>query len=65
MGQEAGRNLGMPLEAFTDQAYQGLTEGRDQIIIGSIGPAEMFHEIIDKRRAAFSNLATFMRGGMP
>lgn len=65
MGLEAGRKLGMPLEAFMEQAYQGLAEGKDQIVIGSVGPAETFHEIVDKRRATFSNLATLMRGGKP
>lgn len=65
MGVEAGRNLGMPLDAFTEQAYQGLAEGKDQIVIGSIGPAETFNEIIDKRRTAFGNLSKMMRGGKP
>jgi hypothetical protein len=61
LGLEAGRQLGMPLDAFTDQAYQGLTEGKDQIVIGCIGPADTFKEIIDKRRTAFENLAEMMR----
>lgn len=65
MGLEAGRNLGMPLDAFIDQAYQGLAEGKDQIVIGSIGPPETFNEIIDKRRTAFANLSKMMRGGKP
>jgi hypothetical protein len=65
MGLESGRNLGMPLNAFTDEAYRGLVEGKDQIIVGSIGPAEAFHGIVDKRRQAFSNLASAMRGGKP
>ncbi len=50
MGGERGRALGMPIDKFTDAAYRGLASGRDQIIIGSIGPEETFHEIIDKRR---------------
>lgn len=65
MGEEAGRNLGMPLDAFIEQAYQGLAEGKDQIIIGSIGPAEIFNEIVNKRRTAFGNLSKMMRGGKP
>ncbi|KAJ8098061.1 putative NADP(+)-dependent dehydrogenase [Lipomyces tetrasporus] len=63
MGEETGRNLGMPLSVFTEEAYRGLAAGHDQIVIGSIGPAETFHEIIDKRRSAFTALAMIMRGG--
>lgn len=63
MGEEAGRKLGMPLDAFIKQAFDGLLEGKDQIIIGSIGPADTFNEIVDKRRTAFTNLARMMRGG--
>lgn len=62
MGEEAGRKMGMPLQQFTDQAYEGIVAGKDQIIIGSVGPAEVFNEIIDKRRVAFENLAGLMRG---
>ncbi|KAL4787237.1 hypothetical protein BJX76DRAFT_354423 [Aspergillus varians] len=62
MGEEAGRSLGMPLDTFIQQAYQGLIEGKDQIVIGSIGPADTFNEIVDKRRTAFTNLAKIMRG---
>ncbi|KAL5341122.1 hypothetical protein BJX70DRAFT_359642 [Aspergillus crustosus] len=63
MGEEAGRKLGMPLNEFIKQAFDGLIAGKDQIIIGSIGPAETFNEIVDKRRTAFTNLAKIMRGG--
>ncbi|KAH8821400.1 oxidoreductase [Xylogone sp. PMI_703] len=62
MGEERGRNLGMPLDAFTEEAYSGLISGKDQIIIGSVGPADRFNEIVDKRRAAFEDLAQLMRG---
>jgi hypothetical protein len=62
MGEEAGRKLGMPLDAFTEEAFNGLTSGKDQIVIGSVGPADTFNEIIDKRRAATEWLAKVMRG---
>ena len=62
MGEEAGRRLGMPLNAFTEEAYKELAAGNDQIVIGSVGPAETFNEIIDKRRSAFNTLAKLMRG---
>jgi len=53
----------MPVDVFTDEAYKGLASGSDQIIIGSIGPADTFNDIINKRRTAFENLAKLMRGG--
>ena len=62
MGEERGRQFGMPLAAFIDEAYKGLASGSDQTIIGAIGPNDTFHEIIDKRRTAFENLANRMRG---
>ena len=62
MDEEKGRQLGMPLGAFTDEAYKRLASGEDQIVIGSIGPADAFNEIVDKRRNAFENLAKMMRG---
>jgi hypothetical protein len=63
MGEEDGRKLGMPLDIFTEEAYKGLVAGQDQIVIGSIGSAETFNEIIDKRRSAFTTLAKIMRRG--
>jgi hypothetical protein len=63
MGEETGRKFGMPLDLFTEEAYKGLVTGHDQIIIGSVGPAQTFNEIIDKRRAAFESLSKMMRGG--
>ena len=62
MGEEAGRRLGMPVDKYTEETYSGLLAGKDQIVVGSIGPAETFKEIINKRRTAFEALATMMRG---
>ncbi len=62
MGDARGRGLGMPIDDFINAAYHGLASGSDQIIIGSVGPAEPFNDIVDKRRAAFQNLAKMMRG---
>ena len=59
---EQGRQLGMPVDAFTDEAYKALASGSDQVVIGSIGPADTFNEIVDKRRTAFENLSKMMRG---
>ena len=63
MGEEQGRQIGMPLATFTDEAYKALASGKDQIVIGSIGPADTFNEIVDKRRLAFENLSKMMGGG--
>jgi hypothetical protein len=63
-----GRKLGMPLDVFTDQAYAGLISGKDQVVIGTVGPSipsnpiteEKLNEIIDKRRWAFDTLCDFL-----
>lgn len=62
MGHETGRQLGMPLRAYVDETYKGLVSGSDQVVVGSIGPADTFNEIVDKRRNTFQNLAKMMRG---
>ena len=61
IGKERGRALGMPLAEFCDKAYEGLASGKDQVIIGSIGPQEKFMDIVDKRRSTFEFLANMMR----
>ncbi|OJZ90888.1 hypothetical protein ASPFODRAFT_125731 [Aspergillus luchuensis CBS 106.47] len=61
MGEE-GRKVGMPLEKFTDEAFQGLVEGKDEIIVGGIGPKDVFLDIVDKRRAAATQLARMLLG---
>lgn len=61
LGEEKGRAFGMPLDQFTDAAHKAFLEGKDQIIIGAIGPEDTFNEIVDKRRQGFENLAAHMR----
>jgi hypothetical protein len=51
----------MPLDVFTNEAYQGLVDGRDQIVIGTIGPVDTVREIADKRRVAVTEIAKMMR----
>ena len=62
MDPERGRQLGMPLQDFVDETYKGLVSGSDQVIVESIGPAETFHDIVNKRRSTFENLSKWMRG---
>lgn len=59
---EAGSKMGMPLDDFTKQVMEGLNAGHDQIIIGAVGDAKIFDEIVDKRRTLFENLAKMIRG---
>lgn len=61
MGQEIGRSLGMPLDKFCDEAYSGLASGKDQVVVGSIGPLDNFMDIVDKRRGLFEFLAKMIR----
>ena len=51
----------MPLDKFCDEAYDGLVSGKDQVVVGSIGPADTFMEIVNKRRTAFESLANLIR----
>ena len=62
MDSGKGRDFGMPVGAFTDAAFKGLASGSDQVVIGSIGPADTFNEIVSKRRTTFQNFAKMMRG---
>ena len=65
---DRGRSIGMPLDEFSDKAYEGLMAGEDQIIIGTVGlageggPAEMFLEVVEKRRSVFEWLSKMMLG---
>ncbi|KAJ5641581.1 hypothetical protein N7490_005581, partial [Penicillium lividum] len=65
IGEQAGRKRGMPLDTFVQQVYQALTEGKDQIVLGSVGPADIFNRIVNNRRTAFEGLADMIRGGKP
>jgi hypothetical protein len=62
MGDQ-GRRIGMPLDEFSSKAYELLMTGEDQIIIGTVGPAgtggtaEMFLEVVEKRRTVFEWLS--------
>ena len=61
-GEEAGRAMGMPLDKFTDEAYQGLASLKDTVVVGGLGPGPTFHEILDKKNELFLWLAKTMRG---
>ncbi|KAL8953113.1 MAG: hypothetical protein Q9222_000996 [Ikaeria aurantiellina] len=62
---DMGRQMGMPLDAFTNEAYAALESGKDQIIIGSIGDAGAFNEMVDKRRIATEKFHELLKSRMP
>ena len=61
IGLDKGRSLGMPLDKFCNEAYNGLASSTDQVVIGSIGPRDEFMDIADKRRSTFEILANMIR----
>ena len=63
MGEAAGRTFGMPLDAFTDEAWSRLRAGDDEIIIGTIGgtPRDKLLELFAQRDAAFGRLSLIKR----
>lgn len=40
MGPEAAKGFGVPLDVFTEQVYEGLASGKDQVYVGSFGIKE-------------------------
>lgn len=62
MGEEKGRALGMPLNEFSDIAFQELLNGDDLIVIGSIATEsrDSYMDLVDKRRTIFNKLSGAM-----
>jgi short-subunit dehydrogenase len=61
MGEEKGRQFGMPADEFAKQAYDGLVAGLPQVIIGSIGDKQVFSDVVDNRMKLFDGLSVMMR----
>jgi hypothetical protein len=61
---EKGATLGMPIDQFTNEAFEGLQAGKDTVVVGHIPPREVFFEILEKRRKAFEKLADVTRPQM-
>jgi len=65
---EHGRKMGMPLDEFSNKAFDLLETGVDQIIIGTVGRpgnaemTAMFLEVIEKRRSLFEWLSNIILG---
>lgn len=73
MGEERGRSMGMPVGAFTDQAYAGLVSGKDEVHVGGMGipgtpeaakVTGLMEEIVEKRREGFQVFSEFMYNAM-
>jgi short-subunit dehydrogenase len=55
-----GKGVGMDLEAFTEEVWNGLEEGKDDIAVGMAAKAyEVFEE---KRQGMFRGLMELMKG---
>lgn len=64
---DRGRQIGMPLDEFSEQAYAELCTGKDQILIGTVGPpsggqGQTYLEVVEKRRSIFEWLSKIMLG---
>jgi len=67
MGEKAGRAMGIPADEFTKQAFDELVAGKEEILVGSIGPGGAFpREKIDSfvagRWEAFNWLVGMVKG---
>ncbi|ETS76206.1 hypothetical protein PFICI_11593 [Pestalotiopsis fici W106-1] len=62
MGEEKGRALGMPLNEFSDIAYNELLKADDLIVIGSIATEsrDNYMDLVNKRRTIFNKLSGAM-----
>lgn len=59
MGLERGRALGMPLAEFTEKAYAGLVQGKEEIIIGQLAGCseEDTHAFLARRAELFDAIS--------
>jgi len=55
-----GRQIGMPLAQFTEEAYAGLAEGKDQVAVGTAKTA--FDQFEWKRQEALQGMIKAMSG---
>ena len=53
--------MGMPVDKFTDLAYEGLVSGKDQVTIGGFGDPKQFNELVEKRRELFDKLSDMIK----
>lgn len=70
MGEERGRALGMPVNVFTEQAYEGLCGGEETLIVGGLGMpgtdaakkmTEEFKEMEKLQQSAFGTMSQALK----
>ena len=56
---ENGRSFGMPLDTFTEEAYQGLVSGKEEVVVEQ---AKKWYDAFEpKRQEVFYNLVEVMK----
>ncbi len=55
-----GRQIGMPLDEFTEETYQSLAAGKEQIPVGSA--KDWFNSFEPQRQETFHEMVTAMSG---
>lgn len=45
--------VGMPLQQYVEETWNGLKSGSDQIVGGTLGDPKLFMDIVDNRRKIF------------
>lgn len=63
MGEERGRAMGMPVNAFVDQVFEQLEQGKEEVVVGVIGLAnsDEFKGLLERRHKLFTELTALMR----
>ncbi|CAD6455702.1 2a1ac150-5d9d-40fa-8266-dd9197317499 [Sclerotinia trifoliorum] len=56
-----GKQLGMPLDEFTEKAYAGLCSSEDSVYIGDDHLGEPILNVMTQRRAVFEGMATVVK----
>lgn len=58
-----GSAFGMPVSQFVDEAWSGLSKGKEDVFVGHVGGStrEQFMEIVEKRDGAIGRLSGLLR----
>lgn len=62
LGPERGRSMGMPVAEFIEKTWPQIVSETDHIIIGAIGPEELFLDAVSQRRKQFDALSDLLLG---
>ena len=57
--------MGMPLQDFTDQAWEQLAAGTELVVVGAVPTVEGFAQMVEARRNGFEGLANLMLQRFP